>query len=429
LPQTDQLKRINELLEHCKSAPFYRERLSSEPLSSLDELKGIPVLTKEDLRRHSPYGLLCADRKELCQYHESSGTTGVPVSSWFTKGDVRYNAREIARCGVGFHQNDTVLVRFPYALSAAAHMIHAAVQSRGACVIPAGGRTTVTPFPRVVNLMKKLDVTVLTCLSLQAVMVAETAEIMGLRPSRDFPHLRAICTAGEPLTHGRRKLLEDIWQAPIFDFYGMTEIGTAVVDCEYGQPHALDDYFTIELLDDDLQSDVSPGELGNLVITTLKKRATPMVRYLTGDRARYVDQKCSCGRERSLEVHGRREDTVSVSGRILDLWDLEDIVSHFPCRRYWAVCPVQGGLHFLVEEENIGERITSERVGALESQYNLVLQIDFVPKGTIYDRDQMLSVGLQDKPRYIYTAQEVEQIKYRRSGSETWRGESQWERN
>jgi phenylacetate-CoA ligase len=331
------------------------------------------------------------------------------VSSWFTKEDVRDNAAEIAQCGVHFNKTDTVLVRFPYALSAVAHMIQAAVQSQGACVIPAGGRTTVTPFPRVVNLMKKLDVTVLSCLSLQAVMIAETAEIMGKQPNRDFPHLRAICTAGEPLTAGRRKLLEEIWQVPIFDFYGMTEIGTAVVDCEYGRPHALDDYFIIELLDEELKMEVKPGELGYLVVTALKKRATPMIRYLTGDRARYVDEKCACGKTRFLEIHGRKEDTVSVNGRLLDLLDLEGIVSQFPCRRFWAVEPMQDGLHFVVEQERIGDLISSELVGMLERKYNMKLRIQLVPKGTIYDRDEMLSVGLLDKPRYIFSTQEIEQ--------------------
>lgn len=248
------LEALNEILQLCRTSTFYKTRIPQQPLSSLEDLKNIPLTTKEDLRNHSPFGLLSVPRHELYQYHESSGTTGTPVSSWFTKEDVQDNAREIAESGVRFNVNDTVLVRFPYALSAAAHMIHAAAQLNGACVVPAGGRTNVTPFPKVIDLMRRLEVTVLACLSLQAVMIAETAEMMGIRPGRDFPHLRAICVAGEPLTGGRRKLLEEIWGVPVFDIYGMTEIGTAVVDCEYFQPHSLDDYFVIELLDEELNT-------------------------------------------------------------------------------------------------------------------------------------------------------------------------------
>jgi phenylacetate-CoA ligase len=412
LKPEDKLKELNQMLEHCKNSSFYKHRIPSEPLSSLAEIKKIPITTKEHLRKHYPFGMLCVNREELYQYHESSGTTGVPVSSWFTKEDVYDNAMQIAQCGVDFNEHDTVLIRFPYALSAAAHMIHAAAQIKNACVIPASGRTSATPFPRVVNLMQKLEVTILSCLSLQAVMIAETAELLGLNPIKDFPHLRAICTAGETVTPERRKLLQEIWGVPVFEFYGMTEIGTVFVDCPYYTSHALEDYFIIELLDDNLEHEVGPNEIGNLVITTLKKRATPMLRYLTGDRARMVKKDCGCGKNVSIEIHGRKEDTIHVGERVLDIWDLEKIISHLPCRRFWIVGPEQGGLHFVVEEEKSGDHIDPVLVKTLEQKYNVKLHIEIVPKGTIYDRNDLLTVGLEGKPKYIYSAKEMEQKAY-----------------
>jgi phenylacetate-CoA ligase len=415
LKPQEKLETLNQILNHCKSSPFYKDRIPSQPLRSLEELKNIPLTTKEDLTRHSPFGLLCVSRRELYQYHESSGTTGIPVSSWFTEEDILDNAREIAECGVNFNEGDIVLVRFPYSLTAAAHMTHAAAQLNHACVIPAGKGASVTPFPRLVNLMQKLEVTVLTCLSLQAVMIAETAEMLGLKPNRDFPRLRAICNAGEPLTSGRRKLLEDMWGVQVFDFYGMTEIGTAVVDCEYGQPHPLEDYFIIELLREDLKTDVKPGEMGYLVVTTLKKRATPMIRYLTGDRARMVEKKCACGGKISLEVRGRKEDTIAVNERIFDLWDLEEIVSNLPCRRFWVAGPAREGLHFVVEQENKGDKVSTEQIRMLEKQHKVKLFIEIVPKGTLYDRNKMLTIGLMGKPHYIYSTQEMEQKTYMKS--------------
>lgn len=200
----EKLEALNRIIRESKTAPFYRDRLPQQPLSSLADLKKISLTTKADLRASSPFGLLAVPGEELVQYHESSGTTGEPVSVWFTRDDVVHNARQIARCGVGLGPTDIVLIRFPYALSAAAHMVQAAAQLCGACVVPAGGRTSVTPFPKVVDLMRRLGVTVLACLSLQAVMIAEVAEMMGLHPRRDFPALRAICAAGETLPPGRR---------------------------------------------------------------------------------------------------------------------------------------------------------------------------------------------------------------------------------
>ena len=411
----EKLKALNQLLEHCKVSPFYRERIPGHPLSSLEELKDIPLTTKEDLRNLSPMGLICVPLQEIHQYHETFGTTGVPVSTWFTREDLRYNAKEITMCGVDFNDDDIVLVRFPYSISAIAHMIHAAAQMKHACVVPVGARSAVSPFPRVIGLLQKLQVTVLTCLPLQAVLIAETAELLGKKPDQDFPALRAICTAGEPLSAGRRRLLQDIWGVPVFDIYGMAEIGTAVVDCEFGRPHPLEDYFVFELLDEDLKKEVKRGELGYLVVTALKKKATPIIRYLTGDRARFVEKECPCGASTSLEIRGRREDTVTVGDRVLDLWDLDEIVSHLPCRRFWVVGPAPDGLHFVVEAEREESGISPQLVNKLENKYKMKLYIDVVPRGTLYDRSDLLSVGVVGKPQYIYSAAEMGQKKYIKS--------------
>ncbi|OJF17785.1 MAG: CoF synthetase [Bacillaceae bacterium G1] len=403
----EKLDALNRVIRESKKAPFYRARLPDGPLLSLADLKKIPLTTKDDLKASSPFGLLAVPREEIVQYHESSGTTGEPVSVWFTREDVLDNARQITRCGVGFGPSDIVLVRFPYALSAAAHMVQAAVQLCGACVVPAGGRTSVTPFPKVVDLMHRLGVTVLTCLSLQAVMIAEVAEMMGLHTRRDFPALRAICAAGETLPPGRRKLLEELWGVPVYDFYGMTEIGTAVVDCEAMVPHPIEEDFVFEILDDSFRADVPPGEYGHLVVTTLKKRATPMIRYVTGDRARFVEKPCACGRTTALEIRGRREDALNVGGVRLDLWDLDSVVSRLPCRRFWAAAPMSDGVRLVVEEERGGERVPDGLTDLLEGEYRVKWQINIVPKGTLYDRKQLFEVGLLGKPKYLYTEQEL----------------------
>lgn len=411
----DQLELLNRVLELCGASPFYRERLPGRPLRSLEELRKIPLTTKDDLRCGSPFDLLCVPRAELHQYHETFGTTGIPVSTWFTREDLRNNAREITRCGVNLSEEDIVMVRFPYAISAVAHMFHAAAQMKHACVIPVSARSTVSPFPRVVNMLRQLEVTVLACLPLQVVLIAETAELLGFQPGRDFPHLRAICTAGEPLSPGRRKILEGIWGVPVFDFYGMAEIGTAVVDCEFQTPHPLDDYFIFELLDKDLTTPVKPGELGYLVITTLKKRATPFIRYLTGDMARFVEKECPCGKEYSLEVHGRREDTIAVGDRVLDLWDLDEIVHNLPCRRFWVVGNAPEGLRFVVEEEKAGDTVSPAILKKLESKYRMKIDVEVVPSGTLYDRSDLLDVGVVGKPQYLYTYSEMQQKKYLKS--------------
>lgn len=406
---------LNQVLQYSKASPFYQERIPDLPLRSLEELNNIPLTTKEDLRNNSPFGLLCVPRRELMQYHETFGTTGTPASTWFTREDLLENARRLSALGVNFNEDDTVLVRFPYAISAVAHTIHTAAQIKGASVIPASARSLVSPFPRVVNLMQKLEVTVLACLPLQAVLIAETAGMLGFKPGRDFPHLRALCTAGEPLPPGRRRLLEGIWGVPVFDNFGMTEIGAAVLDCAFGSPHPLKDDFIFEILDEDLKTRVKPGETGSLVITSLKKKATPVIRYLTGDRARVVETECACGEGLSIEIRGRREDIIYLCGQAFDLWDLDDMASHFPCRRFWVAGPTPGGLHFVVEEEKTGGSVDPGIIKTLEDKYNMKFSVDVVPQGTLYDRSDLLNVGVVGKPRYIYSALEMEQKTYIRT--------------
>jgi len=397
----DRLAAINQVLVHARGSAFYRDRLPSAPLRSLEEIRRIPFTTKEDLRRQSPHGLICVPERELVQYHESSATTGDPVSAWYSDRDLVEIRDELSRWGVRFTGEDRVLIRFPYALSTIGHFVQAAAQHRGACVIPADSRSSITPLPRVVDLMRKLQASVLATLSLSAVMLAEAAEMAGLHPRRDFPRLRAIVCAGEPLTPSRRELLEGIWGVPVVDNYGMTETGPLAMDCPNQQLHPWQDHFLMEILDDRLEREVAPGDAGNLVVTSLTRRAAPMIRCLTGDRVRRLEQPCACGRSTALEVRGRADETLWVRGKPFDLWALEEIVSRLPSRRFWSVTPLQGGLRFVVERAREEDRIEPGLLEELERAHGVRLQVDLVPRGTLYDRKEPLSFGMAGKPVYI----------------------------
>ncbi|MGI5920722.1 MAG: phenylacetate--CoA ligase family protein [Syntrophomonadaceae bacterium] len=412
MKEEEKLKALNSILHHCRASAFYRQRIPELPINSLEDFKSIPLMTKDDIRSQSPFGLVCIPRHKLYQYHETFGTTGTPASSWFSFKDLQNVARSLAAWGVNFNKQDTVLIRFPYAISSAAHFVHLAAQARKASVVPVSSRTTVSPFTRVIELMRKLEVTVLAGLPLQVLLIAETAEILGLDPKRDFPHLRAIATAGEPHPPKRRELLEQIWNVPVYDHYGMTECGPVGVHCYYKRSHVAEDKHYIEILDDDLQSDAKPGEYGNLVITTLKREATPMLRYLTGDRARILAEPCPCGEELHLEIRGRREDTIVTKSRVFDRWDLEELVSHFPCRRFWVAGPAEDGIQLVIEKERDSDMIAPELVQELEKQYAISLKVELVPRGTLYDRSELLDIGVVGKPRYIYTAAEMQARAY-----------------
>lgn len=397
----DRLATINQVLQHALGSDFYRGRLPSAPLRSLEELGKIPFTTKEDVRRQSPRGMVCIPDHELLQYHESSATTGAPISAWYSGRDLAEIRGRLSELGAMFTGGDRVLIRFPYALSTIGHFVHAAVQHRGACVIPADSRSTITPMSRVVDLMRRLQVTVLATIPLSAVMLAEVAEMEGLDPRRDFPHLRAVCTAGETLTPYRRELLEAIWGVPVFDNYGMTETGPQAMDCSAGRMHPWQDHFWMEILDDRLEREVAPAETGHLVVTSLTRRATPMIRYLTGDLVRRLSQPCPCGQSTTLEIRGRAEETLWVQEKPFDFWALEAIVARLPSRRFWRVASSADGLHFVVEKEREEVRVDPDLLSELERDHGVRLQVELVPRGTLYDRKEPISFGMYGKPVYI----------------------------
>ena len=399
---------VNQMLAQCQATDFYSTRIPSGPLRTLTELTEIPLTKKEDLRQHSPYGFLAVPPNQVAVYHESFGTTGKPVSIWLTEQDLLDTAAEIEICGVHLTAADRVLIRYPYAISQVAHTFHLAARRQGACVIPASSRSAISPFPRVVNMLRYLDVTVLAALPLQAILLAASAELMGLSPSQGFPNLRAICTAGEPLTPGRRKFLEELWHVPIFDNYGMTELGAVALDCAHGKLHPCLGDFVFELLDQDGNTPVQLGAVGYLVVSTLRRRATPLVRYWTGDRVRLLREPCPCGAQYRLEVRGRQEDCLEIAGQVFDLWDLEAMIGQIQGKGLWAVGPLEnGGLHFVIENWGLEHTDPEETVLALVEQYQVPIKIDMVPKGTFYDPQALLSTGNIGKPRYVYSTKEL----------------------
>ncbi|EPX61483.1 Phenylacetate-coenzyme A ligase [Cystobacter fuscus DSM 2262] len=400
------LEAINLVLRHARNSPFYRNHLPSTRLQSWKDFKRLPFLRKEDLRQQSPEGLVCVPRQKVLQYHETSATTGDPVSVWYSGESMARIHTQLAEWGVGFHEEDRVLIRFPYALSSIAHFVQAAVHRKQACVIAADTGTPITPLPRVVQLMRKLQVSVLATLSLQAVVIAEAAEMAGLDTRRDFPHLRAICCGGEPLTPYRRQLLHEIWGVPVYDNYGMTETGPQAMDCAQHGLHPWGDFW-MEVLDDRLEQEVAQGETGNLVVTSLTPEATPMIRYVTGDRVRLLTRPCACGQNTTLQVRGRADDILWVQDKPFDLWELQAIVSKLPSRRFWKAAAEPRRLRFIVEKERDGDQIQPGLLEQLRQDHGVQVWVDLVPKGTLYDRNEPVAFGRPGKPSYTCTPAEL----------------------
>jgi phenylacetate-CoA ligase len=401
-----QLDQLRETVARAARSPYYGPRLAGLRVETLDDLRRLPITSKEDALAASPFGLLAAEPDELFQYHESYGTTGTPMSSWLIRQDFLGYATQINHTGADLRPGDRVLVRFPYAISVPAHIVTQAAHDRGACVIPVSSRTAISPYPRVIDLLRKLRATVMGCLPTEAVWLAETARRQGLDPARDFPHLRALLVAGELLSDARRARVADLWNARVFNLYGCTEAGNLAADCEAGRLHLSWDHFLLEVLDEQTWEPVPSGELGTAVVTTLTRQAMPLLRFVLGDHIRLrVEPHCPCGRAAPvLEHYGRDLNRFQFGGQWYYVRDLEDRLLTAPAEalgNLWLLDVRPAEVCFRVEAERPDPALYRRLEGRVRDDLGLPLVIDAVAPGSLLNRARLSKVEPVHKPRVV----------------------------
>jgi len=398
-----QLDRLRETISQATRSSFYGPRLKGLRVDSPEDLARLPLTTKADVRSASPFGLLAVDREQLFQYHESFGTTGPPASSWLTRDDFHNYATQINHSAVNLQRGDRVLVRFPYAISVPAHIVTQAAHDRGACVIPVGSRTTISPYPRVIDLLRKLEVTVLACLPTEAIWLAETARLKGLNSRTDFRSLRAICTAGELMSNARRARISELWHAPVYNLYGCTEAGNIAADCEAGRLHLSWDHFLLEVLDPRTKQPAASGGSGTAALTTLTRQAMPLLRYLLGDYLRlHTLQDCPCGRTAPVVEHyGRDLNRFHFGERPFFVRELEERLLCSPVRavgNLWLIEVRPKEVRFRVEAEQPDMNLYRRLEAQVREELDLPLVVDPVRPGGLLDRTRLLAVEPVHKP-------------------------------
>jgi phenylacetate-CoA ligase len=324
---------LRRTLDAARSAPFNRERLPAPPDGAIEPAfwRQLPLLRKSDLRRAYPFGLLAVAQRQLASYHESSGTTGEPTSSYFTEDDWEDIASRFVRNGVDLGPDDCVLVKTPYAMVTTAHQMHRAARLRGALVVPADNRSKLMPYSKVVQLLRDLPITVAWCMPTEVLLWAAAAREAGLDPRRDFPHLRAFLVAGEAMSRAKRRRMSDEWGGKaVFQDYGSTETGSLGGECRHGAMHLWSDRLFFELYDERRRTTSLRGT-GQLVVTTLRRQAMPLVRYLLEDAVRISETPCACGSPfPTIEVLGRSAAQIEVQGVAFYPVRLEEIVYSLP---------------------------------------------------------------------------------------------------
>ncbi len=324
-----EIQKLLDRVFHC--SPFYRKifaRYGVErgDIRTPEDFEKLPFTDKNDLREAYPLGLQAVPDEEVVRIHSSSGTTGDPVIIPYTRQDVDDWAEMFARCYriAGVTNRDVVQITPGYGLWTAGIGFQAGAERLGAMAVPMGPGNTDKQF----RMMIDLKSTVLCSTSSYALLIAEEAEKRGILGKL---HLKKGIIGSERWGELMKKRIQDKLGIELFDIYGLTEVyGPGIgIDCSYHQGiHYFDDFLYFEIIDSTTGKRVPDGKWGELVITTLKKQAAPLVRYRTHDITRFIPGKCPCGRKypRIGRIMGRTDDMIKVKGVNIYPGQVEDVL-------------------------------------------------------------------------------------------------------
>ncbi|MCC7561890.1 MAG: phenylacetate--CoA ligase [Methanobrevibacter arboriphilus] len=392
-----QLKLINKQLMRLKKAnykkDFYRDKFKySRLIKTQEDFEKLPFTDKNDLREAYPLGLQTVPDEEVVRIHSSSGTTGTPVIIPYTAQDVEDWTVMFKRCYemAGVTDKDIIHITPGYGLWTAGIGFQCGAERLGAMTIPMGPGNT----DKQLKMMIDLKSTVLCATSSYALLLAEE---ISKRDLNDQIHLKKGIIGSERWGEKMRKRIANELGVELYDIYGLTEIyGPGIgINCEYESGmHLWDDYLYFEIIDPKTGEVLPDGEVGELVITTLKKEGAPLIRYRTHDLTRIIPGACECGSKypRIDILVGRTDDMVKVKG-----------VNIFPSQIDEVLAKIDGAsseYQFMIDHLNERDICTLfVEVKSDFNKYELEREIQEQFKNDIGIKVQVKPVNIGDLPR------------------------------
>lgn len=315
-----QSEKLKETTAQAVKSPYYAKKFAelgirTEDIHSREDITKLPFTTKEDLRLSYPTGMLAVDPEEVVRMHTSSGTTGKPTAIFHTRQDIENWAEIMARClaMAGATSKDVFQNMTGYGLFTGGLGLHYGAERLGMWTIPAGAGNTA----RQIMLMKDFHVTVIHATPSYAMHIAERMLSEGEDPKT--LGLKIGILGAEPYTEEMRLKLQNIYGFKVFNSYGLSEMnGPGVAfECIYQNGmHVWEDSYLVEIINPETLEPCKPGEIGELVMTTLRRTAQPIIRYRTRDLTRIIPGECPCGRKhiRLDRMVGRSDDMLIVRG-------------------------------------------------------------------------------------------------------------------
>lgn len=315
---------------------FYRRKFDDagirpDDIRSLNDLRNLPLTAADDLREGYPFPLLSVPESEVVRIHASSGTTGKKKVLAYTQKDIDDWTRFFARCYemAELCRNDRVQIAVGYGLWTAGAGFQSGCERFGAMAIPIG--------PGNVDLqcrfLEDFQSTAMCCTASMGLLMAEE---IGRRNLKNKIALKKMIFGSERSSDAMRARIKDLLGLEdMFDITGMTELygpGTGLDCSKHEGIHYWADYYILEILDPKTLDPTPPGEIGEMVVTTLAKEAAPLIRYRTRDLTRAIGKPCSCGSVLPMHdrILGRSDDMIIFRGVNIYPGQIDEVLSAIP---------------------------------------------------------------------------------------------------
>ncbi len=370
---------------------FYNQKLAGSDLnqSNLDQLlKNIPLTTKGELvenqQNYPPYGTnLTYPIEKYVHYHQTSASSGRPMR-WLDTADdwswiIENWKRVFDKAGIG--KGDRIFFAFSFGPFLGFWSAFYAAQSCGFLSIPGGGMSTVTRL----HMIFENETTTLCCTPTYAIHLGEVAalEKFNLEESK----IRTIIVAGEPggSIKATRDKIKKLWPgSSVVDHHGMTEVGPVSYQCPFheGILRVMESRYIAEVIDPATHRKVDIGNIGELVLTTLGRSGSPLLRYRTGDLVKrvHIPVPDKDSDDFALEggILGRADDSVSVKGVNVYPGAFEKILRKFDEIAEYRVCLTTIDQQTDIElqiEPDVKHKNNEQLIDRIQKQLNAALSL------------------------------------------------------
>jgi phenylacetate-CoA ligase len=396
--------RLRTAIARARGSEFYASHLQGYELNRKEDLASLPLTFKHHLTAASPYGMLVVPPHHAWHYHETSGTTGEPISTWCGLPELQAMGAIVCDMVPELAEPTTLLNRFPL-FAPVSFVFEEAMRKANACHIAAGNLSWDVPFSRALDFIRRLRATAFSSLPLEPILLRELALVEGLDLQRDLGSLKVIFLGGAILPPAMRKVIEADWGARVVEIYGSNETLLMGVGCPSGRLHLCEDLLEIEIVDPQTYEPIAAGEAGVVTVTSLVHTVMPLVRYFTGDLVRVGADSCDCGHPgRTAQVFGRYDDVIRQGPASITHYELLDAAYEFAealKTRTFFVVVLRTGLRLLIEVGDPAAKQGHPAEAALRRRVSLPIEVEYLRENDVMDRSALFRGPRIYKPSQI----------------------------